>query len=164
MVAPAPSLAAELDIGPPITPDGVAVLVRRTRATSRSTRGSGERRMATNAVPNASRARVMTAGVTSPAKVSARARSASGSWVTGTPIDTRKASRRAASNASPVTRGSRPRVIPVASAPSAAPASLPARADNRASVVLSSSVMPPATTRSRADNVSRAEPRPARTT
>ncbi len=137
--------------------------VSRTRATSRSTRGSGDRRMSTRAAPSTSRARVMTAGVTSAANHSARSRSASANCVGGTPMATRKASRRAASNASPVTRGSRPRPMPAASAARAAPVSPATRASSRPRTTPSSSPTPPATTRSSADRVSRAEPRPART-
>ena len=137
--------------------------VSRTRATSRSTRGSGARRMSTRALPSISRARVIAAGVTDSANDSARDRSASDNCSGGTPMRTRKASRKAARRASPSTLGSRPRAMPVATADRAAVASVSARAPSRSATVESSEVMPPATTRSSADRVSRADPRPART-
>ena len=137
--------------------------VSRTRATSRSTLGSGDRRISTRAVPSTSSARVVTAGVTISAKRSARSRSAAGNWVGGTPMATRKASRRAPRSASPVTLGSRPRAMPAARAARARPGSRSARAASNSSVEVSSSVIPPATTLSRAERASRADPRPART-
>ena len=76
---------------------------------------------------------------------------------------TRNASRRPPSRASPNTRGSRPRVIPVAKAANAWPVSWSAIAPSRSVVVVSSTVMPPAATRSRAESASRAEPRADRT-
>ena len=137
--------------------------VNLTKATSRSTLGSGDRRISTKAVPSTSRAWVITAGGASSANRSARSRSAAASCEGGTPMDTRKASLSAPRRASPVTRGSRPRAIPAAKAPRARPGSRSESACSSSSTEVSSSVIPPATTRSRADRASRAEPRPART-
>ena len=145
---------------PGVLPVDVA---NRTRATSRSTRGSGARRMSTRAVPSTSSALVIVAGERDSANDSARDRSSSESWSGGTPMRTRKASRSADSSASPRTRGSRPRETPVAIDPSAAAASESAMAASSSAVVVSSGTAPPATARSRAESASRAEPRPART-
>ena len=120
--------------------------------------------MSMRAVPSTSNARVVIAGVTTSANSSARSRSAAANWVGGTPMEMRKASRREPSSASPVTLGSRPRVMPAARAARARAVSRSARASSNSSVDVSSSVIPPATTLSSAERASLAEPLPARMT
>ena len=147
------------------TPLSVVGSQMRTKATSRSMRGSGACRMSTSERPTVSRLRVMVAGDSSPCQRSASSRSGSDSRAGAEPIFTRNTVRSESMNRSPIRRGSTPRSVAASIACMASAASLVASACRRSAVDVSALVTPPAaTTWSSADRVSRAEPPPVLTT